>query len=336
MATLAGDGTAPATVSMGTATPKVTGGDLGTVDISGVGTVNLSNVARAITADGIAAVPDAFVVNPLTSSSAAIQDDGLNPVVNATTTGTLTINPLGGGDSVTVNGTAASDTIAVARNAVTDTVQVNAPWNRSASPQPTRRAMVVASRADRQRRGRHDQCHRRQAAHVQRLRRPDAGQRHAQRDQLGDFRRDQRDARRHRQRGEDRQYRRTISFAGMKRVNLTDTTAAGDPLNVIGTNGNDAISAAFAGGTNLAWVNGQAPSSFTGFSVLTLNGQFGNDTFNVAHRGHRHGGPHAGDQRQRRGRRRPADRHGQPRPTRSTTRRAVPRRGLSRSPARSR
>ena len=114
-----------ATVSMGTAAPTVTQvGGLGIVDISGVGIVNLNNLAGLITADGLTGMPDAFVVSPLTATEAAIQDNGVNPVVNATTSGMLTVDPLGGGDSVTVNGTAANDTITAAPSGLDTVVTV--------------------------------------------------------------------------------------------------------------------------------------------------------------------------------------------------------------------
>ena len=88
--------------------------------------MNVGNGTGAVTVDGVTGVPDAFVVSPLTATSAAIQDNGLNPVVNATTSGLLTIDPLGGGDSVTVNGTAANDTITAAPSGLNTVVTVNA------------------------------------------------------------------------------------------------------------------------------------------------------------------------------------------------------------------
>ena len=122
--TLTGDGSL-VTVTLGGATQTVSGGGLGTVDITGVGIVNLSNGAGDITVDGTAA-PDAFNVTPTSATSATIQTNGLAPVLNATTSGALLIDGAGGSNTVTVNGTANNDTIATALDATTTSVTVGA------------------------------------------------------------------------------------------------------------------------------------------------------------------------------------------------------------------
>ena len=68
----------------------------------------------------------------------------------------------------------------------------------------------------------------------------------------------------------------------MTSVTVNDNAANTDALIVNGTNGNNTITTAFAGGANRVWVNNQAVVNFSDFNQLTLNGKFGNDTFNVS------------------------------------------------------
>ncbi len=132
---LNGNGTA-VTANLGTETPTVTGGGLGTVDISGVGTVNLSSGAGNVLVQGTAGA-DNFSVTPSAATTVTFQaytgstDEStatfLVPVLNATTTtGTFTLDPLAGNNAVTFNGTPGTDTINIvtAATPTTTTAQV--------------------------------------------------------------------------------------------------------------------------------------------------------------------------------------------------------------------
>ena len=271
---LTGNGTA-VTANLGRARPRY-GGGLGTVDISGVGTVNLNNVAGAISVSGTTAA-NAFLVTPTSGSSAAVQVAGEFPVLNATTTGTLTIDDTNppDGDTATVNGTGGNDTIAVVRNATTDTVQVNS----LITINVTSAAVSGTDRRHRAGRG-YGERQRHGGTGVDRRRRPVAGERHTERDELcvGNHRRhaggDER--RRH-----DHNPDGLINFTGLKQANVT-AAATTDTLTVNGTSGNDAITVARGTTLNLASVNAQATIGFSGFNVLNLSGGLGNDTFNVS------------------------------------------------------
>ena len=107
VAKLTGDGTTAVTVTLGGTTTTVTGGGLGTVTLSGVGVINLGNGAGDIDIQGTAGQPNDLAVTPTGTDTASIQDNGLGPWVDTTTTGTLTIGGVAGNsDTVTVNGTA--------------------------------------------------------------------------------------------------------------------------------------------------------------------------------------------------------------------------------------
>ena len=127
--TLNADGT-PVQAYLGLATPNVIGGGFGAVPggvfINGVGTVNLKAGPGNVTVYGTAAAEN-FNVTPA-AGSAAVQANGSAPVLNAATSGTLTIDPLGGGDTVTINATGASDQITATGQAAptNPTVQVGA------------------------------------------------------------------------------------------------------------------------------------------------------------------------------------------------------------------
>jgi hypothetical protein len=127
---LTGNGPA-ATVNLGTTggSSTVTGGGLvpagGAVTLTTDEVVNLSDAAGAITVNGTAG-PDNLTVTPTGATTATIQKAGLNLVVNTTNTGTLTIDPLAGTNTVTVNGTSNSEAINVVRGAPNTTVQVDA------------------------------------------------------------------------------------------------------------------------------------------------------------------------------------------------------------------
>jgi hypothetical protein len=117
VANLTGNGTA-VVAHLGGATASVTGGGLGNVSLPGIEVVNLNAGAGSITLAGTSG-PDAFTVTPTGANTATAQVGSLSPVVNGTTTSTLTVDADGGNDTLTVNGTSAGDTINVSGAAVT-------------------------------------------------------------------------------------------------------------------------------------------------------------------------------------------------------------------------
>jgi hypothetical protein len=125
VANLTGDGTA-VTANLGGTTASVTGGDLGSVSLPGIETLNLNAGSGAITLLGTPG-PDAFIMTPTGANTSTAQVSGLAPTVNVTTTASLSVNGGGGTDALTVNGTAGSDTINVsgAQVAVNSLLPVN-------------------------------------------------------------------------------------------------------------------------------------------------------------------------------------------------------------------
>ncbi len=126
VATLTGDGTA-VTATLGiipvtTTDATVSGGALGTVNLSGVEVANVANGAGAITVQGEDG-NDTLTVNSSTlADTATIQANGLSPVVNATTSGTLTVaGGAGAADTLVYNGTSIADTIAVTGTTISHT-----------------------------------------------------------------------------------------------------------------------------------------------------------------------------------------------------------------------
>ena len=117
VANLTGDGTA-VVANVGDASPTVTGGGLGTVNLSGVEVLNLDAATGDLTINGTAG-DDSADVTPLGVSSGKAQINDETPVVNFSNTGTLTIDLAGGIDELTVNGTAGADSITVAGGTVT-------------------------------------------------------------------------------------------------------------------------------------------------------------------------------------------------------------------------
>ena len=103
---LNGDGSSPVTVNLGGPTQTVSGGGLGTVVVTGVGILNVSNLGGDINVLGTSG-PDSFSVSPTGANTATIQDGALAPILNTTNTGALTIaeGTAGDGDTVAVYGT---------------------------------------------------------------------------------------------------------------------------------------------------------------------------------------------------------------------------------------
>lgn len=72
-----------------------------------------------------------------------------------------------------------------------------------------------------------------------------------------------------------------VHFDGVGSVSVT-AAAAADVLTINGTNGDDTITTENLGGHNIAWVNAQAPVTYSGFATLILNGRFGDNTFSIS------------------------------------------------------
>jgi hypothetical protein len=117
VASLTGDGTA-VVAHLGGATASVTGGALGNVALPGIEVLNLNAGAGSITLAGTSS-GDAFTVTPTGANTATSQVGTLSPVVNSTTTSTLTVDADGGSDTLTITATSAGDTINVSGAAVT-------------------------------------------------------------------------------------------------------------------------------------------------------------------------------------------------------------------------
>jgi hypothetical protein len=100
----------------GSATP-ISGGGLGGVTLTGIGTVALDNGAGNVTFTGTVGQPDNIAVTPTGPNSAIIQDNDQGPAFSLTTGagGSLTVGGnAGDADTVTVNGTSKNDLITVA------------------------------------------------------------------------------------------------------------------------------------------------------------------------------------------------------------------------------
>jgi hypothetical protein len=121
--------TSAVTVNLGDSTIPTTTtvtGYGGRVTLIGVEVANLNPGANALTITGTAG-PDSLTYTPTGTSAGTVTAAGLNTVFNfSNATGTFTIDPGDGNDTVTVNGTSASDTIVATGGATSATVQVNA------------------------------------------------------------------------------------------------------------------------------------------------------------------------------------------------------------------
>ncbi len=114
---LTGNGTAM-TMSVGDASPSVTGGGLGTVNLSGIEIANINSAAGNLTVQ-TTGDNDVVEVTPQGPNDGTLQANGVSPVVNFATTATFSVNLLGGsGDALTVNGSAGADVIAASGLAV--------------------------------------------------------------------------------------------------------------------------------------------------------------------------------------------------------------------------
>jgi hypothetical protein len=109
-----GDGTAAVTADLGASTVTETG--FGPVGYTGVGTVNISVGGNALTIDGTAG-DDNLTYTPTvggTQGAGTVTDAGQPTTLNFNgVTGTFTLNPLGGNNTVMVKGTSNADTFSV-------------------------------------------------------------------------------------------------------------------------------------------------------------------------------------------------------------------------------
>ena len=115
IANLAGNGV-NITSTLGGTMPAISGGGLGTVTLSGIGVVNVSNDSGNMTFTGTAGLTDNIVVTPTGMFTATVQDNDTGPLIYVTTAtgGTLTVGGNAGDvDTVTVNGTNSNDLITV-------------------------------------------------------------------------------------------------------------------------------------------------------------------------------------------------------------------------------
>jgi hypothetical protein len=289
VANLTGDGT-PVTVTMSNSSAIVTGGGLHTVTITGTGAVNLNDGTGLVTVTGTTGAPDNLFVTPTGADTASVQDGSSSPVVNVTTTATATMGILtvagnsGDQDTVTVNGTSGNDTIAVVRGIPT-TVTVTPPAGAFlpitvATPAGNTLSLVVSTGLGND------------AINVSGTGGPanltvqgtvagtdtlsvattTGGTTAVTPGPTNDS-------------GSVATPDGTTAFAGVDFVNVS-STAAGAGLVVRGTNGDDTITAqhlgSAVGGTDKVWVNSQAVTTFSGYTTLTLDGRFGNDSFNVS------------------------------------------------------
>jgi hypothetical protein len=84
-----------------------------TITLTGVEVANLDANSHGLTVNGTAQ-PDSITYTPTGASAGTVTNAGLNTTFNfSTVTGTFTIDPGAGGDTLTVNGTQNSDTITV-------------------------------------------------------------------------------------------------------------------------------------------------------------------------------------------------------------------------------
>lgn len=123
IANLTGSGLAAANVTLGGAS-VITGANLGTVNLPGIATANLTNGAAAINVSGTG-TGESFQVTPTGANTATIGITGYGTTLNTTNAGALTLIPLGGVDSVTVHGNVANNTVAIGLGATT-TVAIDA------------------------------------------------------------------------------------------------------------------------------------------------------------------------------------------------------------------
>ena len=113
---LTGDGTT-VTAAIGGATQTVSGGGLGSVNLTGVEIANINAAGGNLTLQGTAS-DDTISITPLGLNNGTAQANNISPVVNFSNTGTLTADLLGGNDKLAVNGGATADTFTLTGSTV--------------------------------------------------------------------------------------------------------------------------------------------------------------------------------------------------------------------------
>lgn len=116
-ANVTGDGTA-VTVDLELTQVTVTGGGLGTVVVREVESLNVDAAGGDVTADGTAN-DDTLTYTPLTANTGRLALAGLATAVTLNNVGALTIDGLGGSNTLVVNANQANNTIAVTPTSVT-------------------------------------------------------------------------------------------------------------------------------------------------------------------------------------------------------------------------
>ena len=108
-AILNGDARTAASAILGGSITSINGGDLGSIMLSGVSTIDLSNGIGDINVMGTAGLINDLVITPTTSVSATIFDNSSGPLLTTTNSGSLTLgNVAGNSDSVSVMGSSAN------------------------------------------------------------------------------------------------------------------------------------------------------------------------------------------------------------------------------------
>ncbi|HVX63658.1 MAG TPA: hypothetical protein VHC19_23755, partial [Pirellulales bacterium] len=247
----------------------------GTITLSGVEVANLDANGNGLTITGTAQ-DDAINYKPSGAAAGAVTSAGLNTAFNfSNATGTFTIDPAGGNDTVTVNGTSGNDSIAVVRGAAT-TVQVNSLKTASITTSNTE-ALVVSTGLGA------DQAivsgtagpasltvngGASPATDTVTINNSTAGVTTVVPGATPDA-------------GKVQTPDGNVAFTGMTTVTLTGASA-GDTLVARGTNAADNLALQFLGGANRIWVNNQAVVNFSSFGTVSLQGLFGDDQFSVA------------------------------------------------------
>jgi Ca2+-binding RTX toxin-like protein len=125
VANVTGDGVAAVLATLGQVPPStidavVTGGGLGTVNLSGVEVLNLDSGTAAMTM-AARTLDDVLTVTPLTATDGTAQANGASPVVNyrVGAAATFTVNLDAGNDRLIVNGSDSDDVITATSTLIT-------------------------------------------------------------------------------------------------------------------------------------------------------------------------------------------------------------------------
>ncbi len=227
---------------------------------------------------------DAFIVKPLTSTSATIQANGRGPLVearlNAAATSTFTVDGGAGVDSVTVQGTSGADTLNVVK-AATTTVELvgnkiisitsasseavtadggdgNDIFNVSGTAVAGQSLSIVGGSPTSNAGAVSDTLNVTLAT---------AGTTAAVPGATPDA-------------GVITNPDGNIVYSGLEFFNLIGAAGA-NTLNAQGTHDSDTLALQFLGGANRIWINDRAVYTFTNYQTVNVNGLFGDDKFSV-------------------------------------------------------